>query len=161
MKEEDDLVLFDGDMMLTKAQRRSIMSEDGVYSYSAIEGGRWPDGIIPYVIVSSTNSENSSNYRFREFNKTQLEKIMDGINAFNALPTCLKFVERESHHEYYTKIVDELKLNSTTGFWEEKGCTSLIGRTPKAKHGSITHQSVNLEPSCLRTWDAGWDAFGT
>ena len=147
--------------MLTKAQRRSIMSEGGVYSYSAREGFRWPGGIIPYVIVSSTNSENSSNYKFRDFNKTQLEIIMDGINAFNALPTCLKFVERESHHEYYTKIVDELKLNSTTGLWVEKGCSSGIGRTSTAKHGSTYHQSVNLEPSCFRVWDAGWDAFGT
>ena len=159
MKEEDDLVLFDGDMMLTKAQRRSIMSEDGVYSYSAFEGGRWPDGIIPYQIVNSDNSENSSDYKFRDFNKTQLEIIMDGINTFNALPTCIKFVERESHHEYYTKIVDELQLNSTTRFWEEKSCTSGVGRTPFAKHGSTYHQSINLAPWCFKTND-GWDGFG-
>ena len=150
------MVLFDGDIVLTKAQRRSIMSEDGVYSYSAVEGGRWPDGIIPYVIVDKTNTDNTtSNYKFKDFTEEQRKTIMDAIKLFND-STCVKFVEREMHHEYYTKIVNELQYDSTTKIWTEKACTSQVGRTYAAKFGidhksvyGISHQSVNLATNCL------------
>ena len=159
----NNLVLFDGDIVLTEAQRRSIMSD--VSFYSALEGGRWPDGIIPYEIVDSTNSENTSNYRFRDFNEKQLEVIMAGINTFNALPTCVKFVEREAHHEYYTKIINELEYNSTTGIWKERGCSSGLGRSYYAKHGrnphpDPDHQKINLAAWCLETSQT-WDGIGT
>ena len=169
----NNLVLFDGDIMLTKAQRRSILIDDGSY-YSVFEGGRWTDGIIPYVIIDSTNTENEPNYRFRDFNEKQLEVIMAGINTFNALPTCVKFVEREAHHEYYTKIINELEYNSTTGIWKERGCSSGLGRSYYAKHGrnphpdpdddpDHDHQKINLAAYCLRThWNGmGWDGIGT
>ena len=150
--------------MLTKAQRRSILSDDGSY-YSAFEGGRWTDGIIPYVIIDSTNTENTSNYRFVAYNEIQLETIKAGINTFNALPTCVKFVEREAHHEYYTQIMNMLDYNSTTGIWEEGGCYSSLGRTYHAKHGRNPHpdrhhQKINLAAWCLET-SHDWDGIGT
>ena len=48
---EDDL--FEGDIMLTSAQKEAIMS--GISSYSALEGGQWPNGIVPYVINPATS----------------------------------------------------------------------------------------------------------
>ena len=161
----NNLVLFDGDIVLTKAQRRSILSDVGVGLHSALEGGRWPDGIIPYVIVDSTNTKNKSNYRFRDYDETQLETIMAAINAFNALPTCVKFVEREAHHEYYIEIINMLDYNSTTKTWEEGGCHSYLGRTPYAKHGrnphpDPDHQKINLAAECLET-SHDWDGIGT
>ena len=161
----NNLVLFDGDIVLTKAQRRSILSDVGVGLHSALEGGRWPDGIIPYVIVDSTNTENKSNYRFRDYDETQLETIMAAINAFNALPTCVKFVEREAHHEYYTQIMNKLVYNSTSGIWEDGGCSSGLGRTYLAKHGrkffqDQDHQRINLAAWCLETSQT-WDGIGT
>ena len=143
------MVLFDGDMMITKAQRRSIMSEGDVYSYSAMEGGRWPNGIIPYEIVDKTNSDNTTDYKFRDFTTKQRGMIMDAIRLFDN-STCVKFVEREMHHEYYTKIVNELEYNSTTKIWTERRiCSSGVGRTTNAKRGSINHQSVQLASHCF------------
>ena len=163
MKEGDDLVLFDGDMMITKAQRRSIMSD--VALHSALEGGRWTDGIIPYEIVDSTNTENTSNYRFRDYDETQLKTIKAAINAFNALPTCVKFVEREEHHEYYIEIINMLEYNSTAKIWEEGGCYAYLGRMYYAKHGrnphpDPDHQKINLAAWCLET-SHDWDGIGT
>ena len=159
----NNLVLFDGDIMLTKAQRRSIMSD--VALHSALEGGRWTDGIIPYEIVGSTNTENTPNHRFRDYNEKQLEVIMAGINTFNALPTCVKFVEREAHHEYYTQIGNKHVYNSTSGIWEDGGCSSGLGRTYNAKHGrkffqDQDHQRINLAAWCLETSQT-WDGIGT
>ena len=60
-----------------------------------MEGGRWPDGIIPYVIVDKTNTDNTtSNYKFKDFTEEQRKTIMDAIKLFND-STCVKFVERE------------------------------------------------------------------
>ena len=160
----NNLVLFDRDIMLTKAQRRSVLIDDGSY-YSVFEGGRWTDGIIPYEIVDSTNTENTPNHRFRDYNEKQLEVIMAGINTFNALPTCVKFVEREAHHEYYTQIMNKLVYNSTSGIWEDGGCSSGLGRTYLAKHGrkffqDQDHQRINLAAWCLETSQT-WDGIGT
>ena len=150
--------------MLTKAQRRSILIDDGSY-YSVFEGGRWTDGIIPYEIVDSTNTENTSNYRFRDYDETQLKTIKAAINAFNALPTCVKFVEREEHHEYYIEIINMLEYNSTAKIWEEGGCYAYLGRMYYAKQGrnphpDPDHQKINLAAWCLET-SHDWDGIGT
>ena len=42
---ENKLDLFEGDIMLTHEQRSSIFS--AVATHSALEGGNWPQGIVP------------------------------------------------------------------------------------------------------------------
>ena len=46
--EQSDLGFFEGDIELTEAQKRIINSGD-ITSYSALEGGNWPNGVIPYM----------------------------------------------------------------------------------------------------------------
>ena len=72
LKEQNDSGLFEGDIMLTEAQKRMIMSGD-ITSYSGIEGGQWPDGIIPYVIVRSVNDAHV--YETQRLNKDNLARL--------------------------------------------------------------------------------------
>ena len=152
LNEQHDLGLFEGDIMLTEAQRRFIMSGD-VTSYSGIEGGQWPDGIIPYEIVDSSNSVNKTDHNnpensfiFADFDPRARQVILDAIERFHA-STCLRFVERKYYHQYYIKIVDKRAQNKTTLQWDVMdGCYSWIG----IEYGSKNiGQVVNMAPSCF------------
>ena len=49
--------LFEGDIILTDEQKQELFGGDGdITSYSAREGAKWPNGIIPYKIRSSDYS---------------------------------------------------------------------------------------------------------
>ena len=85
---EDDL--FEGDIMLTSAQKEAIMS--GISSYSALEGGKWPNGIVPYVITPATPYE-----------KEEMDAITDAMQMF-ADHTCIRFVKRRNEDLHYIRI---------------------------------------------------------
>ena len=100
-------------------------------SYSAIEGGHWPDGIVPYVIVDSSNSKNKTDHNnpqnsfiFKDFDPRARKLILKAFEGFHA-STCLRFVERKHYHQYYIRIVNTLRWDKTTLEWKEKkegGC---------------------------------------
>ena len=124
-------------------------------SYSAIEDGHWPDGIVPYVIVDSSNSENKTDHNnpensfiFADFDPRAHKKILEAFERFHA-STCIRFVERKHYHQYYIRIVNTLRWDKTTLEWKEKkegGCYSWIG----IEYGAINiGQIVNLAPYCF------------
>ena len=72
------------------------------------------------------------------------------------------------HHEYYTKIVNELKYDSSTNKWTEKHCSSSVGRNYFAKSGvdhksiyGFHHQSLNLATHCFLPGNSGLGPIGT
>ena len=148
---QNDLELFEGDILLTEAQRKIIKSGN-LTSYSAIEGGHWPDGIIPYVIVDSSKFKNKTDHNnpeksfiFKDFVPDARKLILQAIERFHA-STCLRFVERKYYHQYYIKIVNTLKWDKTTLKWREGGCSSWIG----IEYGSINKgQNVHLASHCF------------
>ena len=85
---EDDL--FEGDIILTSAQKEAIMS--GISSYSALEGGQWPEGKVPYLITPETPYE-----------KEEMDAIREAIKMFED-HTCIKFVPRTTEHQHYINI---------------------------------------------------------
>ena len=92
LNEENNSGLFEGDIELTEAQKRIIMSGD-ISSYSAQEGGNWPQGIIPYKIIDSSNTAKTSNFKFKDFTEKQRELIMEAMRRFHD-STCLRFIEK-------------------------------------------------------------------
>ena len=141
--------LFEGDIMLTEAQRRIIMSGGDITSYSAVEGGNWPDGIIPYVIVDSSNINKWPDLTIRPFTKKQLDLIKDAMKLFK-YATCVKFVKKRKHHQLYIRIENRLTLNKNTSKLEEGGCfVEGAGRDPNKMNG----QSVNLGTGCFQNPD--------
>ena len=84
---EDDL--FEGDIILTSAQKEAIMS--GISSYSALEGGQWPNGIVPYVINPATS-----------YSDEEKNDIMDAMKMFEE-HTCIRFVNR-TNQDFYINI---------------------------------------------------------
>ena len=141
MNEKNDLELFEGDIYLTEDQRRMIMSGGGdITSYSAQEGVHWPNGIVPYQIIDSSNSANISDfknpensYMFKDFTKQERGLIMEAIKRFHA-NTCLKFVERRRHHQYYIRIENRLQLDKNSLKWRERGPHATLGLQTFRKH---------------------------
>ena len=121
-------------------------------SYSAIEGGHWPDGIIPYVIVDSSNSRNITDHNnpensfvFADFDPRARKLILQAIERFHA-STCLRFVKRKYYHQYYIKIMNKLTWDKTTLQWKESECQSNVGIDYTRR--SIG-QPVNLASKCF------------
>ena len=99
---ENKLDLFEGDIMLTHEQRSSIFS--AVATHSALEGGNWPQGIVPYVF-----KENPL------FSQSNREKVLKAIDDFHK-HTCIKFIPRTTETHY-------INIGEHNG-----GCTSFVGR---------------------------------
>ena len=152
LNEQHDL--FEGDIQLTEAQRRIINSGSGdITSYTALEGGNWPNGIIPYVIIDSSNTANKTDYNhpeksfmFKDFNATQRQLIMESMERLHDT-TCVRFVERKMHHPYYINIANRLSLNKTTLEWYDPSvCSATIGRDQTQRYKG---QSVELSWNCF------------
>ena len=99
---ENKLDLFEGDIMLTHEQRSSIFS--AVATHSALEGGNWPQGIVPYVF--------KENPLFSQSNREKVLKAMDDFHKH----TCIKFIPRTTETHY-------INIGEHNG-----GCTSFVGR---------------------------------
>ena len=99
---ENKLDLFEGDIMLTHEQRSSIFS--AVATHSALEGGNWPQGIVPYVFNESP--------MFFQSNREKVLKAMDDFHKH----TCIKFIPRTREKHY-------INIGEHNG-----GCTSFVGR---------------------------------
>ena len=142
LNEENNSGLFEGDIELTEAQKRIIMSGD-ISSYSAQEGGNWPQGIIPYKIIDSSNTAQNSTFKFKDFTEKQRELIMEAMRRFHD-STCLRFIEKGIHDQYYIYIINQLQRIGTK--WEEKGCSAVLGRDPLRR---MKGQKVHLSKSCF------------
>ena len=149
--EQSDLGFFEGDIELTEAQRRIINSGD-ITSYSALEGGNWPNGVIPYVIIDSSNTANKSDYNnpensflFKDFTNSQRELIMEAMKQLHD-STCIRFVPRRMHHQYYVKIVNQLRWDKTKSRWMNSGCNAKQGRILTLRNEG---QRVNLASRCF------------
>ena len=69
-----------------------LMRGNDITSYSAVEGGNWPDGIVPYVIVDSSNSENITDHNnpensfiFKDFVPEARKLILQAIERRNSI----------------------------------------------------------------------------
>ena len=152
LNERHDLGLFQGDIILTEAQRRIIMSGD-ITSYTAMEGGNWPNGIIPYVIIDSSNSKNISDYdnpeksfMFKDFNATERQLILESMERIQDT-SCVRFVEKKMHHQYYINIANRLQLNKTTNEWTDiRDCSATVGRDITKKYEG---QRLEMSSSCF------------
>ena len=152
LNEQSDLGFFEGDIELTEAQKRIINSGE-ITSYSALEGGNWPNGIIPYVIIDSSNTANKTDYNhpeksfmFKDFNATQRQLIMESMERLHDT-TCVRFVKRKMHHPYYINIANRLSLNKTTLEWYDPSvCSATIGRDQTQRYKG---QSVELSWNCF------------
>ena len=157
LNDENNLGLFQGDIELTEAQRRMIMSEEGdVTSYNALEGVNWPDGIVPYEIIdSSANKSDPKNPKnsllFHDFTFEERRDIMKTIRLFHD-STCLKFVEKRMHHQYYIYIVNKLRKLKNKERWIEGGCHAHLGRDPTRR---LKGQRVHLSKRCFIAWSGG------
>ena len=126
--------LFEGDIILTDAQRQLIYNGYGIESYSASEGWQWPNATIPYEITQD-HSKYKDRSEYTEDEKKQIEKAMKRIEQ----RTCVKFVPKTEDHKYYINIRNETN-----------GCSSHIGRCT-AKKCKKEGQRLNLgTPSCFR-----------
>ena len=126
--------LFEGDIILTDAQRQLIYYGYGIESYSASEGWQWPNATIPYEITQD-HSKYKDRSDYTEEEKEQIEKAIKKIEQ----RTCVKFVPKTEDHKYYINIRNETK-----------GCSSYIGRCT-AKKCKKEGQRLNLgTPSCFR-----------
>ena len=126
--------LFEGDIILTDAQRQLIYYGYGIESYSASEGWQWPNATIPYEITQD-HSKYKDRSEYTEDEKKQIEKAMKRIEQ----RTCVKFVPKTEDHKYYINIRNETN-----------GCSSHIGRCT-AKKCKKEGQRLNLGiPSCFR-----------
>ena len=119
--------LFEGDIILTDEQKQELFGGDGdITSYSAREGAKWPNGIIPYKI-------RSSDYSNRQ--KKDIKKAMKKFKDY----TCVSFVLKRNYHKYYIHIKHETN-----------GCDSYVGRCMEKKC-MTKGQKVNLaNPRCFR-----------
>ena len=88
--------------MLTHEQRSRIFS--AVATHSALEGGNWPQGIVPYVFNESP-----------PFSQNNREKVLKAIDDFHK-HTCIKFIPRTTETHY-------INIGEHNG-----GCTSFVGR---------------------------------
>ena len=152
LNEQHDL--FEGDIQLTEAQRRIINSGSGdITSYTALEGGNWPNGIIPYVIIDSSNSKNISDYNnpeksfvFKDFNATERQLIMESMERIQDT-SCVRFVEKKMHHQYFINIGNRLQLNKTTNEWTDiRNCSATVGRDLTTKYKG---QTLEMSSSCF------------
>ena len=50
-----DPKLFGGDMVMTPMEIKALVN--GTNAYGSIIGGRWPNGVVPYVIDRSIGKE--------------------------------------------------------------------------------------------------------
>ena len=152
LNEQHDL--FEGDIQLTEAQRRILNSGSGdITSYTALEGGNWPNGIIPYVIIDSSNSKNISDYNnpeksfvFKDFNATERQLIMESMERIQDT-SCVRFVEKKMHHQYFINIGNRLQLNKTTNEWTDiRNCSATVGRDLTTKYKG---QTLEMSSSCF------------
>lgn len=118
--------LFEGDIMLTKEQQFSIFH--GTTLFSAIEGGNWPDGIIPYVFA-------------RGYPNSMRKKVLKGMKAF-LRPTCIQFKPRTTSDKYYIYIEDDGTCSSYVGRIIDECCPD--------NHVKYNGQSVGLAGGCMR-----------
>ena len=153
LNEQSDLGFFEGDIDLTEAQRRIINSGD-ITSYSALEGGNWPNGVIPYVIIDSSNTENKTDHNnpensflFKDFTNSQRELIMEAMKQLHD-STCVRFVPRRMHHQYYIRIVNQLRWDKTKSRWINSGCNANQGRLLTMRNDG-RRQRVNLASWCF------------
>ena len=99
--------LYQGDIMLTDDERRSIFGDDdGITQHSAKEGREWPNGEIPYVISG------------RRFSNRDKNKIKNAMKEFED-KTCITFVPKRRTDKYYINIK------------HDRGCSSFVGRIPE------------------------------
>ena len=114
--------------MLTHEQRSRIFS--AVATHSALEGGNWPQGIVPYVFNESP-----------PFSQNNREKVLKAIDDFHK-HTCIKFIPRTTETHYIN--IGEHNV----------GCTSFVGRVanPEAyPEWKNKGQPVSLYPhGCMR-----------
>ena len=82
--------LYEGDILLTKDQYLSIVS--GTPLWSAVDGGNWPNAIVPYVL---TNLFSRSRRR-----KDKVLKAMDDFHKH----TCIRFRPKTERDKYYLNI---------------------------------------------------------
>ena len=82
--------LYEGDIMLTKDQYLSIVS--GTPLWSAIDGGNWPNGIVPYVL---------SNLFSRS--RRRKDKVLKAMEDFHR-HTCIRFRPKTERDKYYLNI---------------------------------------------------------
>ena len=153
LNEQSDLGFFEGDIELTEAQKRIINSGD-ITSYSALEGGNWPNGVIPYVIIDSSNTANKTDYNnpensflFKDFTNSQRELIMEAMKQLHD-STCVRFVPRRMHHQYYIRIVNQLRWDKTKSRWINSGCNANQGRLLTMRNDG-QRQRVNLASWCF------------
>ena len=105
---ENKLDLFEGDIMLTHEQRSSIFS--AVATHSALEGGNWPQGIVPYVFSGWAFVEKTRN------KASKREKVLKAMDDFHK-HTCIKFIPR-TREKHYINI----------GEHGRTACSSAVGR---------------------------------
>ena len=118
-----------------------------------MEGGNWPNGIIPYVIIDSSNSKNISDYNnpeksfmFKDFNATERQLIMESMERIQDT-SCVRFVEKKMHHQYYINIGNRLQLNKTTNEWTDiRDCSATVGRDLTKKYEG---QRLEMSSSCF------------
>ena len=128
------------------------MSGD-ITSYVAVEGGNWPNGIIPYVIIDSSNTKNKTDYNnleksfmFKDFTISQREQMMKGFERLHDT-TCVRFVEKKMHHQYFINIGNRLQLNKTTNEWTDiRNCSATVGRDLTTKYKG---QTLEMSSSCF------------
>uniref|UniRef100_A0A182J7J7 Metalloendopeptidase n=1 Tax=Anopheles atroparvus TaxID=41427 RepID=A0A182J7J7_ANOAO len=113
---------FEGDMVLTDEQERSILSNkrNGLIA----ETTRWTDNIIPVMIVEE------------DFTADQIEHIKRGMRQLESA-TCLKFVTYQPHHKDYVRVMG-------TG----SGCYSSVGR--RGGPQNLNLQPYDVDTGCFR-----------
>ena len=83
---------------------------------------------------------------FKDFTISQREQMMKGFERLHDT-TCVRFVEKKMHHQYFIYIVNQLELNKTTSEWIESTlCWAYIGRDHTKRYEG---QKVQMAKNCF------------
>ncbi|XP_031566396.1 zinc metalloproteinase nas-15-like [Actinia tenebrosa] len=111
----DDPNLYEGDMILTDAQRMAAemgMDVDKPIGRGSIKNGRWPGGVMAYTIDGSLRR-----------NSRAMNAIRAGMKMWTD-NTCIRFKERTNEYAY-------------AHFHIGGGCSSMVGRTGRLQRISL------------------------
>ena len=124
VRNEENENLFQGDIMLTNNQRQNLFNF-GVKQHSAVEGGIWNHGIIPYEI--------NANYTTKDRNK-----ILRAMDTFHK-NTCIRFIPRRPNEKYYINLRPDVNQ-----------CSSFVGKVTSEEYIVPGGQWISLGKGCMR-----------
>ena len=122
-------VLFEGDVMLTKDQKRALDVGNNIVLHNAVIDGHWPKNGNGYVAIPYKISN--------KFTYSQRRVINKAIREFNKY-TCIRFVPK-SRNDYYVRIMMD----------EPRKCYSAKGNIKKSKSWQ-GFQKINLARRCFK-----------